>query len=149
MKFFSCKHRFAELLVPSSVLLDPFDIWWFHSKLACLKSLHIEVALPFHLSQNLLIILFIENKKNFKKSIASCWTASQRQMYSYGDYEISYWSGFLPWDKITFRFSGRGVMLFEDKHGFDLITLIPMCCLSPLVGLRVTIKMQIAGCFLY
>ena len=104
IELFSCKHRFAELLAPSSVLLGPVDIGWFHSKLVCLKNLHTEVALPFHLSQNLLIILFIENKKELKKSIASCWTASQRQMYSYGDYEISYWSGFPPWDKINFRF---------------------------------------------
>ena len=41
-----------------------------------------------------------------------------------------------------FSFSGRGVMLFEDKHGFELITLIPMCCLRPLVGLRVQLKLK-------
>ena len=41
----------------------------------------------------------------------------------------------------SFRFSGRGVMLFEDKHGFKLITLIPMC-LRPLVGLRVQLKLK-------
>ena len=62
-------------------------------------------------------------------------------MYSYRDYGSSYWSGFSPWDKITFRFSGRGVMLFEDKHGFELITLIPMY-LRPLVGLRVQLKLK-------
>ena len=63
-------------------------------------------------------------------------------MYSYGDYENSYWSGFPPWDKITFRFSGRGVMLFGDKHAFELINLIPICCLRPLVGLRVQLKLK-------
>ena len=62
-------------------------------------------------------------------------------MYSYRDYESSYWSGCSPWDKIAFRFYGRGVMLFEDKHGFGLITLIPTC-LRPLVGLRVQSKLK-------
>ena len=42
----------------------------------------------------------------------------------------------------NFRFSGPGVMLFEDKHGFELITLISMCCLRPLVGLRVQLKLK-------
>ena len=55
---------------------------------------------------------------------------------------ISYWSGFPPWDKITFRFSGRAVMLFERIHDFELITLIPMCCLRTLVGLRVQLKLK-------
>ena len=32
-------------------------------------------------------------------------------------------------------------MLFEDKHGFELFTLIPMC-LRPLVGLRVQLKFK-------
>ena len=46
--FFSCNHRFAEVLAPSSVLLGPVVIGWFLSKLACLKSPYIKVALPFH-----------------------------------------------------------------------------------------------------
>ena len=62
------------------------------------------------------------------------------QMYSYRDYESSCWSGSSPWDKIAFVFSGPAVMLFENKHGFELIALIPMC-LRPLVGLRVQLKL--------
>ena len=57
-------------------------------------------------------------------------------MYSYGDHEINYWRGFPPRNMLTFRFSGRGVTLFEDKHGTELITLILMCCLRPLEGLQ-------------
>ena len=60
--FFGFKHRFAELLALSLVLLDPVNIGWSHSKFACLKSIHIGVVLFFHLSQNLLIIIFIEKK---------------------------------------------------------------------------------------
>ena len=71
-------------------------------------------------------------------------------MYSDGDYEISYrqWIGFPPWDKLTFRFSGGGVTLFENKHGIELLALVPMCCFRTFLGLRVQLKhrLPVAAC---
>ena len=42
-------------------------------------------------------------------------------------------------DGFSFFWSWSHVV--EDKHGFELITLIPMC-LRPLVGLRVQLKLK-------
>ena len=53
-------NKYAELFAPSLILLWPSQYQVVPFQFACLKNLHIGITLSFHLSQKLLIIIFIE-----------------------------------------------------------------------------------------